>query len=129
MAEFEASWNAHEEQLMQESQADVNALEEAQAKQLMEVREELEQTIRITYKPSSQLLQNKNVFNRLIQQKKYTEAHHLREEIQHMEVQEQERHEVVREKKIVALMEKQMKKHEVEKHSLKKKLINQRHEQ
>jgi hypothetical protein len=46
------------------------------------------------------VLEYKNVFDKLVKQKKYAEAHTLREEFTHMEEQEKERLVEQREKKI-----------------------------
>ena len=59
--------------------------------QLVELREHFEKNLDKTFrfKPSAGLLQDKQVFERLVQQRKYTEAHGLREEFSQNEVIEQ----------------------------------------
>lgn len=53
------------------------------------------------HRPSAQLLQHKNVFEQLIKAKKYSDAHGLREEYQHMEVQEAEVYLAKRQQKLI----------------------------
>ena len=80
--DFERNWNEHEKQLVESSQADLEALEQTHMAQLVELRENYERQLDKTFrfKQSAQLLQDKQVFERLVQQRKYTEAHALREE-------------------------------------------------
>ena len=80
--DFDRNWNEHEKQLVQSSQADLEALEQTHMQQLMQFREEYERQLdkSFRFKPSASLLQDKKVFERLVEQRKYTEAHALREE-------------------------------------------------
>jgi hypothetical protein len=57
-------------------------------KQLGEAREQLDTLLGTVYKPSSKLLDNRKVFDQLVRQKKYAEAHDLKAEIEHMEIVE-----------------------------------------
>ena len=50
-------------------------MEEIHAQQLLEAREHAEATLGTVYKPSSKLLDNRRVFEQLVKQKKYSEAH------------------------------------------------------
>jgi len=75
-------------------------LEDAQASVLATKRDELDASLPTKYKPSAKLLNNKNVFDRLVSSQKFTEAHNLRAEIEEMQVVEQERFNEVREQKI-----------------------------
>jgi hypothetical protein len=129
MAEFERNWNAHEKQLLESSEHDLNVLEENQNQHLVEERQKIDKRLPTVFKPSSTILQHKNVFDRLVKQKKYTEAHALREEFQHMEIEEQDKFMEVREKKINAHIGKQLQQQQTERASLIKKLENQRNEQ
>lgn len=81
------------------------------------------------YKPSSKLLDNRKVFDQLVRQKKYAEAHDLKAEIEHMEIVEQHKHMDFREVKIMKAMEKVMAKQVIERNSLKKRLDYQQYEQ
>ena len=103
LKEFEANWNEHENQLSTSARADIEALEEAQIKQLEEFRGQFEQKLDKTFhlRPSASLLQHKMQFEQLIKSKKYSEAHQLREEFQHMEVQEANRYQEERQKKLI----------------------------
>ena len=65
-AEFKQSWDDHEKQLVQSSHDDIRALEEAHAQQLIVHREKLEASLSTVYKPSSQLLNKRNVSTRLV---------------------------------------------------------------
>ena len=58
------------------------------------LREEFERNLDKTFrfKQSGQLLQDKQVFERLVQQRKYTEAHALREEFTAQEAIENEKY-------------------------------------
>jgi len=84
----------------------MNSLEEMHTRHLAEAREQLEGQLSTVYKPSSKLLDNRRVFDQLVRQKKYAEAHDLKAEIEHMEVVEQQRHMELREAKIMKGMEK-----------------------
>lgn len=95
----------------------------------MEARESLDSQLGTVYKPSAKLLDNRKVFEQLVKQKKYAEAHDMRAQIENMEVQEQNAHMQKREVKIAKAMEKVMAKHVIERNSLKKKLEYQKHEQ
>lgn len=68
--------------------ADMQALEELHQKQLIEARESLEASMGTIYKPSSKLLDDRRVFEQLIKQKKYAEAHDLRNAIEKAEQSE-----------------------------------------
>jgi len=127
--EFEQSWQDHERKLEESAIADLQALEELHQKQLMEARESLDAQLGTVYKPSAKLLDNRKVFEQLVKQKKYAEAHDMRATIENMEVQEQNQHMQKREVKIAKAMEKVMAKHVIERNSLKKKLEYQKHEQ
>lgn len=64
--EFEQSWNEHEAKLVESAQADVSALDELHANQLMEAREQISASFTTVYKPSPKLLDNRAVFDKLI---------------------------------------------------------------
>jgi len=53
-------------------------MEEQQAAQLSEEREKMDAKLPTQHKHSAKYLNNKKVFEKLIQQKKYSEAHALR---------------------------------------------------
>lgn len=129
MSEFKSSWDQHEKQLIESSQQDIAALEEAHAAQLQQERERIEASLSTVYKPSSHLLNSRNVFERLIKQKKYAEAHQLKAEIEQQEVDEQARHMDQREVKVTKAMSKVLAKQKIEMQALNKKLVNQQHEQ
>ena len=61
---------------------------------LIELREEYERQLdkSFRFKPSAGLLQDKKVFERLVDQRKYTEAHALREEFVHQEEAERQQY-------------------------------------
>lgn len=107
----------------------MNSLEEMHTRHLAEAREQLEGQLSTVYKPSSKLLDNRRVFDQLVRQKKYAEAHDLKAEIEHMEVVEQQRHMELREAKIMKGMEKVIAKQLIERNSLKKRLDYQQYEQ
>lgn len=107
--EFEQSWNEHETKLVESANADVLALDELHANQLSEAREQIEAGLSTVYKASTKLLDNRTVFDKLIKQKKYSDAHELRAETEKMEKQEQAKHMQVREIKITKAMEKVIK--------------------
>lgn len=86
--EFDQSWVEHEKKLDESARADLQALEEMHVKQLGEGREQLDSTLPVVHKPSSKLLDNKRVFDQLVRQKKYAEAHDLKAEIENMVVAE-----------------------------------------
>lgn len=75
------------------------------------------------------MLDNRKVFDQLVRQKKYAEAHDLKAEIEVMEVQEQQRHLEMREVKITKAMEKVIAKQVIERNALRKKLDYQQYEQ
>jgi hypothetical protein len=100
----------------------MNSLEEMHTRHLAEAREQLEGQLGTVYKPSSKLLDNRRVFDQLVRQKKYAEAHDLKAEIEHMELVEQQRHMELREAKIMKGMEKVIAKQVIERNSLKKRL-------
>jgi len=127
--EFEHSWTEHEKKLVESANADMQALEELHSKQLIDAREQLETTMPTIYKPSSKLLDNRKVFDQLVRQKKYAEAHAMRDEIEKMEQLEQVKHMEVREVKLTKAMEKVISKQVQERNSLQKKLNYQRNEQ
>ena len=101
--EFERNWNEHEKQLTESSQQDLDALDRTHMEQLVERREHCEKNLDKTFrfKPSAGLLQDKQVFERLVQQRKYTEAHGLREEFSQNEVIEQQKYQQERQKKLI----------------------------
>jgi hypothetical protein len=107
----------------------MNSLEEMHTRHLAEAREQLEGQLGTVYKPSSKLLDNRRVFDQLVRQKKYAEAHDLKAEIEHMELVEQQRHMELREAKIMKGMEKVIAKQVIERNSLKKRLNYQQYEQ
>lgn len=109
--------------------ADLQALEEMHTQKLAESREQFESAFSTVYKPSSKLLDNRRVFEQLVKQKKYAEAHELKSEIELMEVAEQQRYMELREQKIAKQMEIVITKQKVERNSLKKKLDYQMYEQ
>lgn len=127
--DFEASWRDHEAKLHESATADLLALEDLHSKQLGESRELLEQALSTVFKPSVKLLDNRRVFEQLVKQKKYAEAHELKAEIEAMELAEQQRHLEMRESKISRQIEKVMAKQLIERNSLKKKLDYQMYEQ
>ena len=96
----------------------MEALDELHIKQLTEAKEQIEAGLNTVYKPSTKLLDNRQVFEKLVKQKKYTEAHDLRAQIEKMEQQEQIKHMQVREVKVTKGMEKVMQKQIVERNSL-----------
>lgn len=67
--EFERNWNEHEKQIVVSSQQDLDALEQNHNEQLLQLRAEYEAHLDKSYrfKPSAQLLQDKQVFERLVQ--------------------------------------------------------------
>jgi len=69
LRDFERNWNEHEKQLVESSQADLQALEQTHMDQLSELREAYERQLDKTFrfKQSAQLLQDKQVFERLVQ--------------------------------------------------------------
>ena len=89
----------------------------------------MEVVLPAVYKPSSMLLNNRNVFQRLIQQKKYAEAHAIKGEIEDMEQVEQMRHDQMRQVKVTKAMQKVLAKQQIEMAALHKKLLNQQCEQ
>lgn len=95
---------------------------------LQQERERIEQSLGTIFKPSSHLLNSRNVFDRLIKQKKYAEAHQLKGENEAAEVQEQARHMDMRETKVTKAMSKVLAKQKVEMAALEKKLVNQQNE-
>lgn len=127
--EFEQSWSDHEKKLEESSKQDIQALEEIHAQQLQEAREHAEATLGTVYKPSSKLLDNRRVFEQLVKQKKYSEAHQLKAENEQIEIYEQQRFTEVREAKIAKLMEKTMTRQKIEMMALRKKLDYQVYEQ
>lgn len=64
----------------------MRALDSMHESQLEEARGIIEQGLPTKYKPSVKLLDNRQVFERMVAQKKYTEAHNMRAEIEKMEV-------------------------------------------
>ena len=116
---------------MKSSQDDLEALEQTQLSQLIELREEFERSLDKTFrfKQSAQLLQDKQVFERLVQQRKYTEAHALREEFTAQEAIENEKYMKQRQKKLIVQEQVWLKKQATEREALEKKLMNQKHEQ
>ena len=68
LRDFERNWNEHEKQLVESSQADLEALEQTHMAQLVELRENYERQLDKTFrfKQSAQLLQDKQVFERLV---------------------------------------------------------------
>jgi len=86
--EFNQSWVEHEKKLDESARADLQALEEMHVKQLGEGREQLDSTLPAVHNPGSKLVDNKRVFDQLVRQKKYAEAHDLKAEIENMVVAE-----------------------------------------
>lgn len=129
MAEFNANWDAHEKELAESSERDVQQLEENQSKRLMQEREQFDAKLPNSFRPSSQVLEYKNVFEKLVKQKKYAEAHTLREEFVRMEAQEKDAFVEAREKKINNHIAKILVFQQAERASLLKKCDNQKAEQ
>ena len=92
-----------------------------QTQQLTEAREKIDASLSNIYKPSVSLLDKRKVFERLIVQKKYAEAHDLKGEIEQMEIIEQQKFSANRETKITKAMELVMTKQVVERNSMAKK--------
>jgi hypothetical protein len=90
--EFQESWDNHEVKLRESAIADMEALNEVHNRQLQEAHEQIEATLTNVFKPSKALLDARNVFDKFIKQKKYTEAHNIRVEIEKMEQKEQTKH-------------------------------------
>lgn len=84
--------------------------------QLVSLRENFEKNLDKTFrfKPSASLLQDKTVFERLVQQRKYTEAHALREEFSAQEQIELEKYAEARQKKLIIQEQTWLKKQEHE---------------
>ena len=103
MRDFERNWNEHEKQLVESSKADLENLEQTHMQQLLQMREDYERHLdkSFKFKQSAQLLQDKQVFERLVQQRKYTEAHALREEFVNQEQLEQQKYMQERQKKLI----------------------------
>ena len=99
--------------------------------QLLQLRENFEGHLdkSFRFKQSAQLLQDKQVFERLVQQRKYTEAHALREEFSVQEAAEHEKYLQERQKKLIVQEQTWLKKQAHEREALEKKLINQKNEQ
>lgn len=129
MIEFHANWDAHEKQLAESSERDLLELEENQAKRLVEERTAFDAKLPNSFRPSSQILEYKNVFEKLVKQKKYAEAHTLREEFERMEIQERSGFGEAREKKINNHIAKILVFQVTERTSLIKKCENQKAEQ
>lgn len=129
MTEFEANWDAHEKQLAESSQRDLAELEETQARRLVEERAAYDAKLPNSFRPSAQNLEYKNVFEKLVKQKKYAEAHTLREEFERMEVEERKAFAESREKKINNHIAKILVFQTNERTSLIKKCDNQKAEQ
>jgi hypothetical protein len=53
-------------------------------------REKFDAKLPNSFRPSAQCLEYKNVFEKLVKQKKYAEAHTLREEFTRMEAEERD---------------------------------------
>jgi hypothetical protein len=129
MNEFQANWDAHEKQLAESSERDLQELEENQGKRIMIEREQFDNKLPNSFRPSSQVLEFKNVFDKLVKQKKYAEAHTLREEFTRMEAHEKEAFAEAREKKINNHIAKILVFQQSERASLIKKCENQKAEQ
>ena len=83
----------------------------------------IEKTFR--FKPSASLLQQQTIFKRLVQLKKFKEAHQLREEFNAQEVSEHERFLQEKQKKIVLTCQKKMNEQAKERSALESKLQNE----
>lgn len=70
------------------------------AVQIEEARETIEASFGTVYKPSGKLLDTRRVFEQMVKQKKYTEAHELKAEIAKMEKTEQKKHMEMRSAKV-----------------------------
>lgn len=104
-------------------------LQEIHQSQLSEAKEQIEHSLSTTFKPSAKLLDTRHMFEQLVKQKKYTEAHGLKSEIAKLEKAEQQKHMDTRDVKIAKALEKVVAKQVIEVNSLKKKLDSQLHEQ
>ena len=88
--EFEQQWNEHIKKLADSAEDDMKHLDTEHERALLEARSTIEGNLPTKYKPSAKLLDNRQVFDRLVQQKKYAEAHNLRAEIESMQEKEQQ---------------------------------------
>ena len=121
---FEEEWQEHEQTLVQESQSQLQQLDEKHAKEMEDLRADLEEKLPKQFKPSSKLLNTRKIQDSMINQKKYQEAQELEDESLEMEEQQRVMHEEQRQKKIVKAEETLVVKQATERAALEKKLRN-----
>mmetsp|Transcript_35739 Transcript_35739/g.54701 ORF Transcript_35739/g.54701 Transcript_35739/m.54701 type:complete len:218 (+) Transcript_35739:171-824(+) len=120
--EFNQQWD---EDLLQTQKEDAQALGELEDRHTQELeknREELEKKLPLTFKFSSELLNQQKIQASLAKQKKYAEAHQVQIRCQEMEAEEREKYMKDRHKKIIAAEAKLIQKQQNEMNALKKKL-------
>lgn len=126
---FNEEWDAKMNEFQIHSAGLLQALETKHVQEIKEYREELEKTMNDNFKASTELLGLWSTQKNLAKQQEYQQAHLIQTKAQELEMKERDRFMMEREKKIVALENKIIKKQEVEMESLRKRIIAGENEQ
>lgn len=126
---FNSEWDKRMNEFQVHSGELVNSLEEKHMQEREEHRDKMEQKIKESFKPSSELLNLQKIQVNLAKQKEYVEAHQVQVRAKKLETQEQNKYYQERENKIHAEEKKLVKKQELEMESLRKRIIAGENEQ
>ena len=120
--EFNQHWDTVLQKAQEEDQMEISDLENRQTQQLGENRQNLEETLPLTFKFSAELLNLRKIQTNLAKQKDYQEAHQVQQQANEQEENERQQHMDSRLKKILAAESKLMQKQQTEMSGLTKKL-------
>ena len=114
-------WDNKMEELKQNFGKLENELIDRQKKELEQVHEHLDRTLPIKSKPSSKLLNMRQIQQNLVKQKKYNEANEVKDKAAELEEEEEQKWANMRADKIATQEKQLMQKHSKERDALNKK--------
>jgi len=126
---FNEEWDVKMNEFQVHSAGLLKALEEKHDQEIKEYREDIEKNMGDNFKASTELLQLWSTQRNLAKQQEYQQAHLVQTKAQELEENERFRYEQEREKKIILLENKLIRKQEVEMESLRKRIIAGENEQ
>ena len=120
--EFNQHWDFELQKAQEEDQRELEGLEQAHTKALEDNRFNLEQSLPLTFKFSSELLNLRKIQTNLAKQKNYQEAHQVQQRANEIEESERQKHMDERHKKILHAEQNLLQKQQNEMNALRKKL-------
>lgn len=126
--QFNQHWDEMIQKIQQEDEQECEEAENRHVMQLQENRQNLEENLPVTFKHSTELLNQRKIQQNLAKQKNYQEAHEVQQKANQMEELESQKHTETRHKKILSAEAKLMQKQQNEMGALRKKLENKMNE-